>query len=65
MLRNKPQPAAVFGADIGKNVFHVVGADAAGVVVQKTSSGGILSFGSSRPRKAASWQWRLVLAPNG
>ena len=35
MLRNKPQPAAVFGVDIGKNVFHVVGADAAGAVVQK------------------------------
>ena len=33
MLRNKPQPAAVFGVDIGKNVFHVVGADAAGAVV--------------------------------
>jgi transposase len=35
MLRNKPHPAAVFGVDIGKNVFHVVGADAAGAVVQK------------------------------
>jgi transposase len=35
MLRNKPQPAAVFGVDIGKNVFHLVGANAAGVVAQK------------------------------
>jgi hypothetical protein len=35
MLRSKPQRAAVFGVDIGKNIFHVVGADAAGAVVQK------------------------------
>lgn len=35
MLRNKPQPAAVFGIDIGKNVFHVVATDARGRVIQK------------------------------
>jgi transposase len=33
--RNKPRPAAVFGVDIGKNIFHVVGTDAAGLPVQK------------------------------
>lgn len=33
--RNKPRPAAVFGVDIGKNVFHVVGVDATGQPVQK------------------------------
>ncbi|WLF99788.1 IS110 family transposase (plasmid) [Brucella intermedia] len=29
-VRNKPREAAVFGVDIGKNVFHVVGLDPAG-----------------------------------
>jgi transposase len=33
--RNKPRPAAVFGIDIGKNVFHVVGLDRDGQPVQK------------------------------
>ena len=28
--RNKPRPAAVFGVDIGKNIFHVVGVDTTG-----------------------------------
>jgi transposase len=35
MIRNKPRDAAVFGVDIGKNVFHVVGADASGEIVQR------------------------------
>jgi transposase len=35
MLRNKPRDAAVYGVDIGKNVFHVVGLDASGQPVQK------------------------------
>ena len=33
--RNKPKPAAVFGVDIGKNIFHVVGVDTTGQPVQK------------------------------
>ncbi len=33
--RNKPKPAAVFGIDIGKNIFHVVGVQAIGKPVQK------------------------------
>ena len=33
--RNKPRPAAVFGVDIGKNIFHVVGVDTTGQPVQK------------------------------
>ena len=37
MIRNKPRPATVFGIDIGKNVFHVVGLDAAGHPIQKSS----------------------------
>jgi transposase len=35
MIRNKPRDAAVFGVDIGKNVFHVVSADASGEIVQR------------------------------
>lgn len=35
MMRNQPQDCAVFGVDIGKTVFHVVGLDAAGAVLQK------------------------------
>jgi transposase len=35
MLRNKPRDAAVFGVDIGKTTFHVVGLDDTGQPVQK------------------------------
>lgn len=34
MIRNKPQ-AAVYGVDLGKNLFHVVGTDATGNIVQR------------------------------
>ncbi|KAF2989103.1 IS110 family transposase (plasmid) [Methylocystis sp. MJC1] len=36
-LRNKPRDAEVYGVDIGKTVFHVVGLDAAGKPIQKAS----------------------------
>ena len=36
-LRNKPRDAAVFGVDIGKNVFHVVGLNAAGAPIQRAT----------------------------
>ena len=35
MLRNKPRDATVYGVDIGKNIFHVVGVDATGKPVQR------------------------------
>lgn len=35
MIRNKSRGAAVYGVDLGKNLFHVVGVDAAGQVIQK------------------------------
>jgi hypothetical protein len=35
MIRNKPRNAAVFGVDIGKNIFHVVGMDASGEIVTR------------------------------
>jgi transposase len=35
--RNKPRDAAVFGVDIGKNIFHVVGLDAFGAPIQRAS----------------------------
>lgn len=34
---NSPKDAAVFGIDIGKNVFHVVGLDAVGAPIQKVT----------------------------
>ena len=33
MIRNAPKDAAVYGVDLGKNVFHVVGLDERGAVV--------------------------------
>ena len=35
MIRNAPRSAAVYGVDLGKNVFHVVGLDDRGAVVQR------------------------------
>ena len=35
MIRNKPRGATVYGIDLGKNIFHVVGTDPAGNVVQR------------------------------
>ena len=35
MIRNAPKEAAVFGVDLGKNLFHVVGLDARGSVIQR------------------------------
>jgi transposase len=34
-IRNKPQGASVYGVDIGKNIFHVVGLDGGGAPIQK------------------------------
>ena len=45
MIRNKPRDAAVYGIDLGKNVFHVVGTDAAGNVIQR-ASGANLTLGA-------------------
>jgi transposase len=35
MIRNAPRDAAVYGVDLGKNVFHVVGVDTSGAVIQR------------------------------
>ena len=35
MIRNTPRDAAAYGIDLGKNVFHVVGLDGAGAVIQR------------------------------
>jgi transposase len=34
MIRNKPKGATVYGVDLGKNLFHVVGTDVAGNQIQ-------------------------------
>jgi transposase len=36
-IRNQPRDAAVFGVDIGKTVFHVVGLDSAHAPIQKAT----------------------------
>lgn len=38
-MRNKPMGAAVYGIDLGKNTFHVVGADASGQPIQRITLG--------------------------
>ena len=35
MIRNAPRDAAVFGVDLGKNLFHVVGLDSTGAIIQR------------------------------
>jgi transposase len=35
MIRNAPRDAAVYGVDLGKNLFHIVGLDNRGAVVQR------------------------------
>lgn len=35
MIRNIPKDAAVYGVDLGKNLFHVIGLDDRGAVVQR------------------------------
>jgi len=35
MIRNKPRDADVYGVDIGKNIFHIVGVNAAGAPIQR------------------------------
>ena len=46
MIRNAPRDAAVYGVDLGKNVFHVVGLDASGAVIQRVKLRGetLLAF---------------------
>lgn len=36
-IRNKPKQAAVFGVDIGKTLFHVVGLDFSGAPIQRAT----------------------------
>jgi transposase len=38
MIRNKPRGAAVYGIDLGKNVFHIIGTDREGNVMQRLKS---------------------------
>jgi transposase len=35
MVRNKPRNAEVYGVDIGKNIFHIVGVNADGMPIQR------------------------------
>jgi hypothetical protein len=37
-IRNKPRDAVVYGVDIGKNVFHLVGLDTSGTQIDPEGS---------------------------
>jgi hypothetical protein len=65
MIRNAPKEAAVFGVDLGKNLFHVVGLDARGGVVQRAKfrRDTVLAF-SNAPRQPW-WGWRPALDRSG
>ena len=51
--RNAPRPAAVYGIDIGKNVFHVVGLDSGGNPSSEFASGAIRCCSSLGARAPA------------
>jgi transposase len=52
IMRNKPMGAAIYGIDLGKNTFHVVGVDAAGKPIQRLtlSRATIFNFFSNATR---------------
>ena len=64
MIRNKPS-AAVYGIDLGKNVFHVVGTDAAGNLIQRARfrRDTLLAFLSAP--NAHWWGWKPAQVHNG
>ena len=51
MHRNAPRAAAVYGVDLGKNLFHVVGLDERGAVVQRVKfrRDTVLAFSTRAP----------------
>jgi hypothetical protein len=61
MIRNAPRNAAVFGVDLGKNVFHVVGLDERGAVIQRVKfrRDALLTF-FERATRTPSSAWRLA-----
>lgn len=59
MIRNIPRDAAVYGVDLGKNVFfHVVGLDSPGAVVQRVKFRRDTLLPSSGGRTALSLAWK-------
>lgn len=38
-MRNRPAGATVYGIDLGKNTFHVVGTDSSGRPIQRVTLG--------------------------
>jgi hypothetical protein len=65
MIRNAPRDAAVFGVDLGKNIFHIVGLDMAVQSSRGSSSAARHYSPSSNGQHARSSVWRLVLDRNG
>ena len=62
---NVPRSAAVYGIDIGKNIFHVVGLGSDGVPVQKVRFRRDTLLQFFERAAPAMWEWNLALALNG
>jgi hypothetical protein len=65
MIRNKPRGATVYGIDLGKNIFHVVGADPAGNIIQRVKFRRIRCLRSLNVRSQHWWGWRPAQGRNG
>jgi hypothetical protein len=55
ILRNKPMGATIYGIDLGKNTFHIVGVDSAGRPMQRItlSRAAIFNFFSNASKCGA------------
>ena len=58
MIRNAPRDAAVFGVDLGKNVFHIVGLDERGAIIQRVKfrRDALLTFFERATRTVVGWR---------
>ncbi len=64
-LRNAPRPAAVYGVDIGKNIFHVVGTDSGGSPSSELASDATRCCSSLREQRRRSSGWNRAQDHNG
>src|SRR5438046_4882882 len=65
MIRNTPRGATVYGIDLGKNIFHVVGTDPAGNIVQRLKFGVTLCLSFLRAPTQRWSAWKPAQARNG
>lgn len=64
-VRHMPRPAAVFGIDIGKNVFHVVGLDELVGRYSAYDAGATRCCSSSIGRRLPLSEWKPARDHNG